>query len=444
MNGEPLSVPALATHVRRAQLARLQTHALLAQPPASDAASARDFGVHLAYAACEPATRKSSFDLLVRPDDATLRGHVAALIGARLALPYDVRKAALWHAAHAPFASELAPNGSARVLTRQALLGPTPRANEALAHAVLAARGLGEIEHEQQQARVEIARRLALADPEDLALPVPHAALRASAARFLVRSQDIAESVLRKQQDLAEVLAFLRGADLDGLPARLSHRFLADVLPGFATARVDPRSGSPFARLLLRELPERAGLSSFARALTRLGEVAVLDAPLEAPEWVRRIDGALLAPTRAGLLFATLLGEPSFVRSFDTAASEREAIRRRSAIVGLFAARRAAADLCGAPSAGQRDELEGTLFVRPLPRGAYGVLPRWRARASDYAAWLELPGYHARARELFDEDWFRNPRSRSWVMLPEPSALDAERLMDAEYTLVRSFEQACA
>lgn len=424
---EPLSAATLAAMVQRAQLERGVWHARLRKSALTAAGL---------FARCEAATRKASFDVSVDP---ALRAHLAALIGVRLSVPYDVREAQSWHAEHPQQVSALTPKGSAAELARAALVGPSTFCVERLTQLAAAAGDIPSAARDRREARGAIAARLQLEDPEDLALGLPHSALIASAARLLAHTSDLAASVLRNAEDISAVLETLRAERTCGLPARLTHRWLAEVLPAFATERIDPRTGTPFARLLLRELPERVGLSSFVRAVADLGSVVVLDAPLTALEWLRRVDGAWRTPARAALLFASLFTNPAFLRTLDTTVSERDPIARRTHLLGLFSARAAAARVCAIDG----DELEASLFVRPLPRGTHRLLPRDRHdQRARYLAWLDFNVYHTQTLELFDQDWFRNPRSRSWIALPEQDSLTtADTLESRERALARHFEQ---
>jgi hypothetical protein len=182
------------------------------------------------------------------------------------------------------------------------------------------------------------------------------------------------------------------------------------------------------------------GLASFVKALSRLGRTMVLAAPLARTEWVRRVDGAFLAPWRTGLLMASAFEQAAFVgRATDAAGAERATVTRAAALVALFEARRTAAELS---MPGGAEEADALWLGRPLPRGSFGLWPTPRDdAAARFLAWLDHPAQRASAQDLFDEDWFRNPRSRSWLMLP-PDLPTPD--LDAWCTrLVRHFERAC-
>lgn len=401
-------------------------------------------------------TQKSTYDTL---DPSTemgraLRGHVAGLIWARLAQPYDERVATARAEAHPAVAFREAPLGSVDQLAALAVDGTVKSVQDALSAVARAGGAVHEACDEREAVRREIGARLGLVLAEDAALPAPAPAIAAVAQRFFDRTHDVARSVivhfergLGRESHAAEILVWLRGTQLHGLPARLSHRWLREVLPEFATPRLDPRAGAPLPRLLLRDLPELLGVTSFARALGQLGQAVVVGAPLEPAEWVRRVDGAFLGPARIGLAFASLLAEPAFLaRVTDASAVERTAFSRALHVAGLFSARALAARLCTRPNARAGiEEAEGQLYVRPLPRGVYGVLPRWRDDdATRFCAWLDRPAFRERTLSLFDEDWFRNPRSRSWAMLPAPAEPDfAEQLGASCEHLAVHFERTC-
>ncbi len=401
-------------------------------------------------------TQKSTYDALDPSTELgrSLRGHVAGLIWARLAQSYDERVAEARAEAHPALAFKEAPLGSVTQLERLVIDGSVKNVQDALVATSRGAGAVHEAADERESVRREISARLGLILPEDAALPAPAPALAEAARQFFERTQDLARSVighfergLGRESHAAEILVWLRGTRLAGLPARLSHRWLREVLPEFATPRLDPRAGEPLPRLVLRTLPALLGVTSFARALGQLGEAVVLGAPLEPLEWVRRVDGAFLAPARTGLAFASLLTEPAFLaRATDASGMEREAFTRAVHVAGLFEARALAARVfTRANSRARIEEVEAQLWVRPLPRGVYGVLPRWRDDASTrFCAWLDRPALREQSLSLFDEDWFRNPRSRSWAMLPPPPEADfAEHLGASCERLATHFERAC-
>lgn len=401
-------------------------------------------------------TQKTTYDGLDAGTEMgrALRGHVAGLVWARLAQSYDERVATARAEAHPAVAFKEAPLGSVDQLAALAVHGTVKNVQDALSAIASAGGAVHEAWDEREAVRREIGARLGLVLAEDAALPAPAPALAAAAQRFFDRTHDVARSVvlhfergLGRESHAAEILVWLRGTQLHGLPARLSHRWLREVLPEFATPRLDPRAGEPLPRLLLRTLPDLLGVTSFARALGQLGEAVVVGAPLEPAEWVRRVDGAFLGPARSGLAFATLLAEPAFLaRATDASAVERDAFTRALHVACLFDARALAARLCTRPnSRAGLEEAVGQLYVRPLPGGVYGVLPRWRDDASvRFCAWLDRPAFRERTLSLFDEDWFRNPRSRSWAMLPPPPEEGfAERLDASCDRLATYFESVC-
>lgn len=409
-----------------------------------------------AFARTRVVTQKSTFDRLDAGSELgrALRGHVAPLLWARLAAPYDERIAAARN--EASRATELpgAKTGSIAELQRLVVTGPQRTVQDALVFLARSGGAVHEAEAEREEVRREIAARLGLVLFEDAALPAAAPRLAAVAARFLERTHDLARSVvshfergLGRECTVTELLPWLRGQSLHGLPARLSHRWLREVLPGFATSRLDPRAGEPLPRLLLGTLPTLLGITSFARALGQLGQAVVAGAPLAPVEWVRRVDGAFYAPTRIGLLFSSLLAEPAFLaRASDASEVERLAFARSLQVAALFEARTLAARCMDRVHArGSSEEAEARVYVRPLPRGAFGLVPRWHDRAgARFCAYLDHPALRERALALFDEDWFRNPRSRSWAMLPpEPEPDFAERLDASCGHLVAHFEGAC-
>lgn len=368
-------------------------------------------------------SQKSTHDAL--PDTElgrALRGHVAALLWARLAEPYAARAAEASAAPHPELARVEAPHGSVTELRELVVSGSANLVQDALEALPRASGALREALAERAEARREITARLGAVDP----FPT----IPAAAARFFEATRDLARSVVPREPALATLLPILRGTQLTGLPARLSHAWLRDALPHFATPRL---AGAPLPRLLLQRLPRLLGVTSFARALRQLGESVVLGAPLAPPEWVRRVDGTFFAPARTGLLFASLMAEPAFLaRATDASAGERDAFARAVHVAALFEARALAAHFV------EPEAAEAELFATPLPRGLRGVLPRSRDDAAmRFAAYLDQPALHDAARSLFDEDWFRNPRSRSWAMLPPPA------VSDDPLRLTRSFEAAC-
>jgi len=432
----------LAEQVMRAHVERLR----LQQTP--------DLGT--AFGRTRLVTQKTTFDRLDLRGELgrSLRGHVAGLIWARLALPQDERIADARNEARRETELPEARTGSIAELQQLIVGGPPRTMQDALRSVARAGGAVHEAEAAREELRREIAMRLGLGIPQDAALPATGAQLAAAAARFFERTHDVATGVIRhferslgRESSVTEILVWLRGQSLHGLPARLSHRWLSDVLPEFATSRIDPRAGEPLPRLLLGTLPPLLGITSFSRALGQLGQAVVAGAPLPAPEWVRRVDGAFFAPARIGVLFSSLLGEPVFLaRATDASEVERAAFSRSLHVAALFEARALAARTMNRSHArGSSEEAEARLYVRPLPRGAFGLVPRWHDDdTTRFCALLDHPSLRERALGLFDEDWFRNPRSRSWVMLPpEPETDFAERLDSASDRLAAYFEAAC-
>lgn len=404
-------------------------------------------------------TQKTTFERLDLRGELgrALRGHVAGLIWARLALPHDERITEARNEARRETELPEAPTGSIAELQRLVVTGTPRTMQDALSSMARAGGAVHEAEAAREEIRREIATRLGLVVPEEAALPASAAQLERAAARFFEKTHDVATGVIRhferglgRECTVTEILPWLRGQSLHGLPARLSHRWLREVLPEFATPRLDPRAGEPLPRLLLGTLPGLLGITSFARALGQLGEAVVAGAPLLPPEWVRRVDGAFLAPARVGLLFSSLLTEPAFLsRATDASEAERAAFSRSLQVAALFEARALAARTMNRSHArGSSEEAEARLFVRPLPRGAFGLVPRWHDDdATRFCALLDHPALREQALGLFDEDWFRNPRSRSWAMLPpEPAAAtgtEPEHLDASCDRLVAHFEAAC-
>jgi hypothetical protein len=295
--------------------------------------------------------------------------------------------------------------------------------------------------------RAEVARRMGLAHPWEPAVAVGLGPLRASAARFFERTDDLSRAVWREslgtEPGAAAVLhaAVAREAG-DGWPARLTPRWLAEQFGAGI-------SGLPLA---LPALPQTMGAASFARALALFGYAFRVASAEGTMPFTLASDPWFVSAYRFAFVFGALAADPEFgVRSLGLGrrvAGRQARILARSAL--LEARVGAARVMLGAGEGAPRDAFDDVterLFGAPVDRRFQGVWPV--ARTDEPARWLALllaPALREALREGFDADWFRNPRA--WAHLralgagPAFEAVDEATLEPGGDALVRSFERA--
>jgi hypothetical protein len=294
--------------------------------------------------------------------------------------------------------------------------------------------------------RFEIARRMGLAHPW-VPAGVAVGPLRASAARFLERTDDLSRLVWREslgaEPGAAAVLhaAVAREAG-DGWPARLTPRWILEPF-GAGVRRLS---------LDLPAVPATLGAASFARALSQFGYAFRVASGQGTLPFALANDPWFVGAHRLAFVFGALAAEPEFhVRALGVGqriAGRQARVLARTALLEarVGAARVVLGEGEGSPS-DAFDDIGARLFGSPLDRRMAGVWPA--ARADEPARWLALlqaPGLRGALRDGFDADWFRNPRA--WTHLvslgaaPAFETVEESSLEPGGAALVRSFEDA--
>jgi hypothetical protein len=292
--------------------------------------------------------------------------------------------------------------------------------------------------------RVEAARRMGLAHPWDALTPIGPAALRASATRFLERTDDLSRAVWREHAQVGASAIFhavvAREAG-DGWPSRLTPRWLEETFG----------AGTRGLTFDLPELPQTLGAASFARALALFGYAFRLaSAPASMPFSLKR-EPAFVGAHRTAFVFGALAADSDFyLRALGVGRRATHAQVRALARTALFEARLNAARVLLGDGGAARDAFEdigARLLGSPLDARLHDAWPV--ARDDEPARWLALlqaPAERRSLRDRFDIDWFRNPRA--WAQLrsegvgPAHEAVEENSLASGGDALVRSFEDA--
>jgi hypothetical protein len=218
--------------------------------------------------------------------------------------------------------------------------------------------------------------------------------------------------------------AFAHGAG-GTLPARLSPSHVAGWLPPFALRWLDPKGGAPEARAQFAKLLPPEAPADLGRLLARFGRAFVAGAPREgkpAALFLRPSDarGEIL-----GALFGALPSRPAFQRrALGLAAGPARDEARKFLKSQLFFLRRAAvrAQLAALPAGARaaHDLIAEALAPLAVPGGSHPemLLLATAERAVGLPALPDAPlqallgaeRLEAELVDLFDEDWFRNPR----------------------------------
>jgi hypothetical protein len=294
--------------------------------------------------------------------------------------------------------------------------------------------------------RVELARRMGLSHPWEPAA-VGLVPLRASASRFLERTDDLSRAVWRESLGAEPAMAAILHAAAareagDGWPARLTPRWLEEQFGAAARGLV----------LELPALPQTIGAASFARGLALFGYAFRVASAQGAMPFALACDPWFVAAHRLAFVFGALAADAEFfLRALGVGRRTADAQARVLARTLLFEARVSAARvLLGGDESAARDafdDIGSRLFGSAIDRRFHGVWPA--ARVDEPARWLALllaPGLRESLRDHFDTDWFRNPRA--WAELrahgagPAFEAVDEGTLGSSGEALVRSFERA--
>jgi hypothetical protein len=218
--------------------------------------------------------------------------------------------------------------------------------------------------------------------------------------------------------------AFAHGAG-GTLPARLGPSHVAAWLPPFALAWLDPKAGVPEAKTQFTKLLPPDAPADLGRLLARFGRAFVAGAPREG-----RPAALFLRPSDArgellGALFGALPSRPAFHRrALGLGAGDARDEARKFLKSQLFFLRRAAvrAQLEALPAGARaaHDLLAEALAPLAVPSGSHpellllatGERAVGLPSSADAAlqALLGAERLEAELVDLFDEDWFRNPR----------------------------------
>lgn len=360
-------------------------------------------------------------DTLLAP---ALGVHLARLTLARVLWDDEVRVARAWSEVSVQvegvklprLPKGISPGADALVVAPRTLLAAVMvDADDARRGRVAEALARGARERLRDPVRLQAERRVGaaiqLGVPLDaLDLPAPAAAIEGAALELLEATQAFAERFAPWDRGLARAMAH---DAVDGWPAHLQPRWILSIFAGTELARGAPVEGI--------RLPIALGGTSFARALAIFGEAFGVSAgPSSLPFALAHPVGDLRA-ARIGALFGSLASEPVFARRVlglgpgPARDHARKFARANTAHVRLAAA---AARTRGALLP-PRDDLDDRFceetaraWGEPLPPALAGVLPRITAATPvRFAASLVAALDRARLIDLFDEDWFRNPRS---------------------------------
>jgi hypothetical protein len=291
-----------------------------------------------------------------------------------------------------------------------------------------------------------VARRLGIDHPWRPLVEVAPGALSDAAARLLDGTEDVWKQVLqetpRAEAGAAAVIQGAMARDAgEGWPARLTPRWLRDVLP-------DAFAGPPVA---VPALPPPLGAASFARALRSLGHAIALTPPSSSTPFALARRPAFAAAHRLGFLLAALPSDPAFqARALGLSRRLAAAQARTLAQSALFEVRLLAArlllgdDVRPAPP-DRFEELGARLFGRALDPRLRGAWPAAREdEPAIFLALLQTPRAYEALRHRHDADWFRNPRA--WQELrsapPDAATVDEKELAAAPGELQQSFERA--
>lgn len=258
-----------------------------------------------------------------------------------------------------------------------------------------AAAKLEEPERTLRETRTEAFRRLGIDDPSARFVGVPRSDLVSAARELVASTDDLAREVVSRGEpwplDLPWRLG--RGAT-EGWPSRLTWRTAAALVPGLelrATMKGDP--------------PSALGASSFARALSAIGEVAYHSTRQKTEPFSIREPPLDPRPVRTGFVLASALAERAFHARVLGLASGRAADQARAVVASFLLAMRTDAFRV-AQRGGDADDLSERVFGArlgwPFPRDE--DFPR-------LVAWLASLELTSTLREREGDDWFRNPRA---------------------------------
>lgn len=283
------------------------------------------------------------------------------------------------------------------------------------------------------QRRAEVTRRLGYTHPDQLEAATPDAG--AIALATLEATQECAHDAL--PSGAGWLTAVLRPIEALRFPTHLNQRTLAGWFR--RTRFLDD------LRLPVWPLPAPIAPASFVRALDELGQAwRRAAAPTQQP-FVIACDPYGLDECRHGFALAQLLLSPAFLhRHLDCARNRVRDVRRQLAVIYLAELRwRALKVLLRKPALDgasawkeQHQELTSRVLGRELPAAAAGLLPRLDPQDPQrLLGALQGAALQRRLREIYDEDWYRNPRAidqlRSEAARPPAVTVEPETALQA-------------
>ncbi len=379
------------------------------------------------------------------PFVAGLRRWVYELLQARVGLP--------WHfACLEARAKRVAATDGREVsfseVVGELVAGPRDQRNRAgraaLSSAALRAKPVVAACSEARARRWEVARRLGLGHPMDLASAHPRSELADFAFAILRASNPLAEHVRkatpssRGSWEVADAVALSLAPEArEGWPAVLTSRWLSEV---FFAVR-DPNFDASAA------LPVAIGGASFLRAAHSWAfDSRQRTAPRSLP-FALAADPYPDSAYMHGALFAIAMTEPAFARSLGLGSRHLDAhVRALRRTLFLELRLRALRFLLAEASDPHErfGELSECVFGAAFPPELAGAWPE--LRADEPARWvgtLRARDLAFTLRERFDEDWFRNPKAGRF--LHERAccpAWEGEKVHSTPQSIVRSFEEA--
>jgi hypothetical protein len=302
-----------------------------------------------------------------------------------------------------------------------------------------------------QEIAEQLSAQLSWAAPS----PIADEATVQSARVFLDSTEELAKEAQRRaakpfdleggDNALACILHTKLAKTAACFPQQLTPRWFAEALPNLALRRCDPKGGHPYARVHLSKLPHAVGGSTYMRALYKFGLTLRTTLHESAQTTVERADPAGFdAHAHAAVLAQLTLSKPFLLRALQVTGDAKD-VARMFAECTLFALRKSAATAV-AESNSERDDLARRVFGEGCSAGLAAVLLAWRpASKVHFAAQLTSRSVTSSLCDMFDEDWFRNPRAREYFSAAgAPTALAPADLPGAARSYASYLEQQIA
>lgn len=285
-----------------------------------------------------------------------------------------------------------------------------------------AAAQIEEPERTLRETRVEAFHRLGIDDSCARFLGVAERDLAKAARELIASTDDLARELTRGGAWPLDLPARLGRDANDGWPSRLSWRTAASLVPGLelrATMRGEP--------------PRALGASSFARALSSIGEVFHQATRQPSEPFSMREPPLDPRPIRAGFVIASALGERALHARVLGLASGRAGDQAREVVASFLLSARVDA-LRVARRVGDEADLSARVLgleIRAWPMSRDEDLAR-------FVACLASVEIIDAVREREGDDWFRNPRA--FATLRDLSHAPAPLTEGAATRLARRFE----